>query len=298
MSRSLLAFNTTNRHFILTLFLSHLVWGCVVIGLWAFGQLLPMRPGWSLLFIGLQFYTASQLILAALRLQPEVRSRGFYLIWGLIMITGVWLINRIAPEGGWLLPVAVSRSAVLLLVGTFIGAALARFIKQLWQLVPVCLVMVAADFFSWLKGPTAGFASEIAQYYRTFEGPPPLVDMLLVKMAVPGQVQLLPVFGLSDWIMVVFFAIVARHHQINDNLLGRAGEVLARRGQIGGYLPVAAAALFLAVILAQSTGQFLPALPVIALMMLLWYGVRSMRQRMQSVNRFEDRSNGQERGQK
>ncbi|MEJ2519089.1 MAG: hypothetical protein P8Y91_01915 [Desulfuromonadales bacterium] len=95
MSRSLLAFNTTNRHFILTLFLSHLVWGCVVIGLWAFGQLLPMRPGWSLLFIGLQFYTASQLILAALRLQPEVRSRGFYLIWGLIMITG----NSQPPSG-------------------------------------------------------------------------------------------------------------------------------------------------------------------------------------------------------
>jgi hypothetical protein len=74
--------------------------------------------------------------------------------------------------------------------------------------------------------------------------------------------------------MVVFFAIVARRHEINDNLVGSAGETLARQGRIGGYLPVSVAALFVAIVLAQTTGLFIPALPVIALVMLFWYVLR------------------------
>ena len=61
--------------------------------------------------------------------------------------------------------------------------------------------------------------------------------MILIKLALSGQAALAPVFGFSDWIMVVFFAQVAHHHGVNDNLLGPAGESLARLGRIGHYLP-------------------------------------------------------------
>jgi hypothetical protein len=136
--------------------------------------------------------------------------------------------------------------------------------------------MTLADSVSWFSGPTSGFVRQIEHYYRTFDGPPPLIDMVLVKLAFPGSVSLLPVFGISDWIMVVFFAVVAGQHGVNDNLIGGSGESLARRGRIGAYLPVPVVALLLANLLAQLTGRFIPALPVVALVMLSWYGMRHL----------------------
>lgn len=95
--------------------------------------------------------------------------------------------------------------------------------------------------------------------------------MILIKLAFPGATALAPLFGISDWIMAVFFAIVARRHGVNDNLIGTAGASLAQQGKIGRYLPVSVVVLFAATILAQVTGLFIPALPLIALIMLLWY---------------------------
>lgn len=131
-----------------------------------------------------------------------------------------------------------------------------------------------ADFASWLFGPTATFSQQIEQYYLDPVGPAPLIDMVLVKLVFPGVSGLAPVFGISDWIIVVFFAVVAQRHGVNDNLLGTAGEALARQGKIGRYLPVSVAALFVATLLAQFSGLFIPALPLIALIMLLWYLAR------------------------
>jgi hypothetical protein len=186
----------------------------------------------------------------------------------------VWLLHQLSPTTAWQPLFSSFQSALLLLVATLTGAAMARYINKLWEIVPVCLVMTLADFASWLYGPTAGFTQVIQQYYQDPSGPPPLVDMILVKLAFPGAPGLLPAFGISDWIMVVFFAIVAARYEVNDNLLGASGEKQARQGKIGCYLPVSVVALFLAMILAQITGLFIPALPVIALVMMLWYALR------------------------
>jgi hypothetical protein len=161
-------------------------------------------------------------------------------------------------------------------VATVTGAALARYIHRLWEIVPICVVMTLADLASWRYGPTAAFTVQIQEYRLAPTGPPPLVDMILIKLAFPGTTTLAPLFGISDWIMVVFFAIVARRHGVNDNLLGAAGEALARQGKIGRYLPISVVALFVATILAQATGLFIPALPLIALIMLLWYAGRHL----------------------
>jgi len=254
------------------LILSHLVWSGVLLACWAFGQLLGEAPAWwSLVFVALQLFVAAQLLLPALRLHPEERGRVFYLFWGISLLAGIWLLNQLSLPLGCLPLLESLKSGLLMLTATLAGAAMARYVHRLWEVVPVCLVMTLADFVSWLYGPTAFFSQVIEDYYRAPSGPPPLIDMILVKLAFPGPVGMAPVFGISDWIMVVFFAIVARRHGVNDNLLGAAGERLAQRGALGRYLPVSVLALLVAMLLAQLSGLFIPALPVVALVMLFWY---------------------------
>jgi hypothetical protein len=273
-------FSKLNRRLIVLLIASHLLWSIAVFGLWSTGRLIEEpAPWWSGGFIAMQLYAAAQLLLPALLMHPEQRSRDFYFFWGATLALSVWLINQLTPVVAWQPLLTVIKSGLLLLAATVIGAALARYVHRLWEIVPVCIVMTLADLVSWSYGPTAGFTQEIKQYYLAPEGPPPLIDMILIKLALPGPAGLAPIFGISDWIMVVFFAIVARRYEVNDNLLGPSGEKLARQGSIGRYLPVSVAALFVAIVMAQTTGLFIPALPLIALIMLLWYTSRHLRAR-------------------
>ena len=277
--RSYITFSSDNRRQLLLLIGGHLLWSCAVLGLWAGGSLLAAPGTWqSGVFVALQLFVAAQLLLPVLMLRPAERTRRFYLFWGVVLASGIWLLNQF-PVGDWQPLLAVIKSGLLLLAATLVGAVLAGYVRRLWEIVPVCLAMTLADFASWSFGPTAEFTRQIQQYYLDPQGPPPLIDMVLVKLAFPGAVDLAPVFGFSDWIMVVFFVIVARRFRINDNLLGTSGVTLARQGRAGFYLPVSVVALFAATMLAQLTGLFIPALPVIALIMLLWHAVRLLRLR-------------------
>lgn len=279
----LTAFSPSNRRMILLLVCSLLLWCTAVFGLWMSGSLLELaQPWWPGVFLAVQLFGAVQLLLPVLRMEPEQRSRLFYLFWGAVLALCVWLLNQPNPGGLWEPILTVLKSGLLMLAATAVGAVLARYIRRLWEIVPICLAMALADFVSWFSGPTAGFTRAIEQYYRAPEGPPPLIDMVLVKLAFPDPVGLAPVFGISDWIMVVFFAAVASRHGVNDNLLGSSGQALAQQGRSGGYLPVSAAALLVAVLLAQGTGLFLPALPIIALIVLLWYAGRYLLMRRKS----------------
>lgn len=271
---SFATFSKHNQRMIFLLLICHLVWGCALFGLWSTARLIA-APNlcWSGVLVALQLYAAAQLLLPALLLLPEERSRGFYLFWGAALAASIWLINQIPLPEPWSQLLTVVKSSLLLLVATLTGAAMAKFVNRLWEVVPVCIVMTLADFASWLAGPTAGFVRQLEQYYLKPAGPPPLIDMILVKLASPGASDLVPLFGISDWIMVVFFAIVAQRYGINDNLVGRGGETLARQGLIGLYVPVSVVALYVAVVSAQFTGLFIPALPVIAVIMLLWYAL-------------------------
>lgn len=270
-----LTFNKTNRRLILLLIASHLLWSAAIFALGWSGRLLEdATPWWAGVFIALQLFAAAQLLLPALLLDAEARSRSFYLFWGLSLALAIWLSNQLPAAGLGQQLLTAFKSGLLLLVATLTGAALARYIQRLWEIVPICVVMTLADFASWRYGPTAAFTKQIEQYRLSPTGPPPLVDMILIKLAFPGAPGLAPLFGIADWIMVVFFAIVARRHGVNDNLLGASGESLARQGKFGRYLPVSLVALFFAIFLAQATGLYIPALPLIALIMLLWYASR------------------------
>ena len=268
-------FSKANRRQILLLCAGHLFWSCAIFILGVSGRLFESSlPWWSGAFIALQLYAAAQLLLPALRLHPETRTRGFYLFWGMSLALVIWLVNQLPVTGEWQQLLTALKSGLLLLIATVTAGALARYVHRLWEIVPICIVMTLADFVSWLYGPTAAFTAQIEQYRLAPEGPPPLVDMILIKLAFPGTPGLVPLFGISDWIMVVFFAIVAHRHGVNDNLIGASGESLAQQGKTGRYLPVSVVALFATIILAQATGLFIPALPLIALLMLLWYASR------------------------
>ena len=83
---------------ILLLVASHLLWSCAVLGLWSTGSLIePAHPWWSVCFIALQLYFAAQLLLPALLLHPEERSRGFYVFWAIILALSLWLLSQLTP---------------------------------------------------------------------------------------------------------------------------------------------------------------------------------------------------------
>jgi hypothetical protein len=271
---SLTSFNAHNRRQLFNLIALHLLWSMAVLAGWAVSLSLPAANAWwSTVFLMLQLFAAAQLLLPLLRMQPQERGRFFYLFWGGALVFLVWLVNRFAPGGPWQPVAGAFASGLLLLAGALVGISLARFVKRLWEILPLCLVMSLADFSSWLFGPTADFARQIENHYRDPIGPPPLVDILLVKLAVPGAGDLIPVFGVADWIVAVFFVGVAQRHGFNDNLLGTPPFVLSQQQRLGRYLPLSIVALFAAVMLAHSSGLFIPALPLIALVMLIWFGV-------------------------
>jgi len=275
----LFSFSSTNRRLLLLLIGGWLLWSIAVAGLWLLGrQLSSPSYWWSAAFIFVQLYIAVQMLLPALLLEPEQRTRGFYLFWLAGLAVLIWAAHRLPVGGSWSPLLSALKTGLLLFSGTLVGIILARYVKRLWEVLPLALVMMLADFSSWAVGPTAEFARQIEDYYRAPEGPLPLIDMVLVKLTYPGASGLVPVFGLSDWIIVVFFAAVARRYRINDNLIG-PGRDPAQEGP-GLYLPVSVVALFLAILLAHAGETFIPALPLIVLVVALYYVLWILGQRL------------------
>ncbi len=270
MLHRLFSFSITNRRLLILLIAGWSLWSGAVAGLWLLSnQLSSPSDLWSAAFIFAQLYLAVQMLLPALLLEPEQRTRGFYLFWlaGLALL--IWATHQLPLGGSWAPLLSALKTGLLLFSGTLVGVILARYVKRLWEVLPLALVMILADFSSWTVGPTAEFARQIEDYYRAPEGPRPLIDMVLVKLTYPGANGLVPVFGISDWIIVVFFASVARRYRINDNLIGSGSDPM--QTGCGRYLPVSVVALFLAIVLAHARETFIPALPLIVLVVVLYY---------------------------
>lgn len=231
---SLTTFSRPNQRLILLLIAGHLLWSGAIYGLWAVGRLIETATPWLAVgFLALQLCAAAQLLLPVLLLQPEERNRGFYLFWGLILVSSIWLINQIPPDGSWQSLLAVVKSGLLLLVATLIGAALARYVKRLWEVIPIGIAMAMADFASWLFGPTATFSQQIEQYYLDPVGPAPLIDMVLVKLVFPGVSGLAPVFGISDWIIVSSLPLSPSATASTTTCLERPAKHWRARGRSG-----------------------------------------------------------------
>ncbi len=163
----------------------------------------------------------------------------------------------------------VLASANLVVLALLLGNFLVSGLSRPSELVPVCIVMSAADLLSVFAGPSKHMIEGLDIFYRDGRaGTVPWSDFLLVKIAVPGVDHLLPVFGAADVVILAFLIAAAHKFSLDDNLLGRGlGEMTGGRG-VAPWFPAAGAGLAFALLVAHGFNVFLPALPLIALFFL------------------------------
>ncbi len=162
---------------------------------------------------------------------------------------------------------------LLLLFATIIGSWLIEALSKPSEMIPVCFILFAIDIFSVFQGPSKEIAEIIGIYYsKGMTGPPPLVDYLIIKFPAISSATLTPVFGVSDWIIAVFFTSAAMKFDLNDNALSFFYKKSSTVQTI--WLPVGTLGLYLALIIAWITDIFIPALPV---MVLFFLGIMMLR---------------------
>lgn len=146
-------------------------------------------------------------------------------------------------------------TANLLFFACVFGHWLTTPLKRPAELVPLCLIMSFVDVYSVFKGPSKELTSSLASHYSSGQiGPPPMVDFILIKLPMPGQAALMPVFGVADWIVIALLSGAAAKFNLNDNLFGRSGAI---------YVPMGAIGLIVSILAARGLGVYLPALPLI-----------------------------------
>ncbi len=181
----------------------------------------------------------------------------FIYIWGVYLNANLKLLSGIS-------------TANLFFCASLIGAALSSAIKRPGELVPVCITAAIADLISVMKGPSKSMVKDITAYYdQGMEGAPPFIDFILIKAGIPGYEIPVPLFGVTDWILLVLLSSALIRLQMNDNLLASSTH---KRNII--YLPVSAVALFVGLVFAQVTQQFIPAMVFIALFFLVYLIVK------------------------
>ena len=143
---------------------------------------------------------------------------------------------------------------------------MAVVVKRPTEIVPLGVVAALADLFSLFSGPTKHMTKTISAYYESgMAGKTPFVDYLLIKIPLPYADTLVPLFGVSDWIIVVFLTAAANKFDLNDNIIGKkiqASTLLC--------FPVASMGLFLAIVAARVSGIFIPALPFVVVLYLFF----------------------------
>ncbi|MCG8632368.1 MAG: hypothetical protein MI863_00990 [Desulfobacterales bacterium] len=151
-------------------------------------------------------------------------------------------------------------TANLLFFACVLGNWMTWPLKRPAEIVPLCLVVALADLFSVAAGPTKHLAEDLSAFYEGgMAGMPPLVDFLLVKTVVPGREVLMPLFGISDWIIVVFLSSAAAKFNMDDNIWVRGDGRIIR----GLFFPVGCAGLAVSIAAAWLAGLFIPALPFV-----------------------------------
>ncbi len=248
--------------------LFYLLWGMVSFGVFLSGRLLTAGPVAELIFIsaglfGTVLATRAYTVFVEPEILGNTRCRLAWLLSLACIFSIICIVVKVTETRSNIF-MALS-TATLILFASVLGHWLARPLKRSAELVPICLVVSMSDIFSVFSGPTKQFAGTISQYYtQGMEGPAPLVDFFLVKFPLPGHDLFMPIFGITDWIVIVLLSAGAARFELNDNILPTAGR------RFGRYLffPAAGLGLALAVAAARTLNRFLPALPFVAIVFL------------------------------
>jgi len=233
--------------------------------------ILPLSTVFFILLASLS--TAAFMVYAEPSLKRNRVLRHFTVLFTVALGVGLFMLVRHTGNGGAVL--FIIASANLIVFANLIGALIVTPLERPAELILLCVVMSLVDFFSVFAGPTKWIAESVKQYYESgMKGEVPIGDFLLVKIAVPGLGQLVPVFGIADWIIVSFFSAAVVKFGMKDNLFGQGLEVMVKNKRLSMYFPLASLGLVVAVLSAQALGLFLPALPVIAFFFLAYLLVR------------------------
>ncbi|MDQ1268753.1 MAG: hypothetical protein QG618_57 [Thermodesulfobacteriota bacterium] len=170
--------------------------------------------------------------------------------------------------------ITILSTATLVLFACVAGHWLVIPLKRPAEFIPIGFTVALSDMFSVFMGPTRKFAENISDYYREgMTGPVPVVDFFLVKMPMPGNDYFLPVFGITDWVVVVLLSAGALRFGMNDNLFSLAGST-QKQSKSQAFFPVAAIGLVLSIVAARAMSLYLPALPFIVIVFLIAMAVK------------------------
>ena len=233
--------------------------------------LLPVSvPVSFLLFIMLaSFLTQAFIIQEKYFFKNSSAMRCLLLLFTIGLGAGLFIVGRQA--GTSVNFVFILATANLIVFANVIGTWIVTPLSRPAELVSVCVVMSLADILSLLAGPTKNIKGIIEKFYESgMEGAAPLADILVLKFAVPGLKNPVPVFGVADWIIVAFLAASVARFEMDDNLVGISLSEMIKKRRLSFYVPVSAFGLMVAVLFAQVLDIFLPALPVIAVVFLIY----------------------------
>jgi hypothetical protein len=238
-----------------------------------------------IVYLGLSvFMTQVFLVYVDARLDesPPARTALFLFCLGLgLLMYG--LMQDGSRQGGWLQSLTTANLIVLACVtATWMTHPLTRPS----ELVPVCGVVALADLFSVFAGPTRHIIETLTTYYETgMVGPPPLADFILIKISVPGFTAPVPLFGVSDWVILVFLCSALTRFGLSDSLIGSGIIGMKKNRRLSIYLPTPVIGLVMALLAAQISGMFLPALPFMVAVFMVYALIRYPRVR--DLNRHE-----------
>lgn len=260
---------------ILPVFIIYQLWGFASYLFLNFGILLKnngassqyLIPVSIIFFIILaSFITMLFMVYVEKHIEENVPVRCFWLSFTLLIWALFYIFVTIT--GNKINLLYCFSTANLIVFSCILGNWMTTPVKRPVDIVPLCVVVAFSDLFSVFAGPTKYLAESISVYYEGgMQGTPPFVDYILVKIALPGIDTLMPVFGVSDWIIIAFLSAVACKFQMNDNLTGKA---LCRMKKKPGFLffPVASSGLMISIVVAQTTNFFIPALPFVVFVFL------------------------------
>jgi hypothetical protein len=239
---------------------------------WAYGRLptLGANPTLDTLLTAALLLILATLLITTL-INFSQRDTGKRLPWLLLLcLVGAALLialRRCGPLDNVLLTLLIS--SLLLGAAGIIGIFAARGLKRPAELIPVCVVTAWADLCSISAGPTHGFAASIEEFYLDGrQGPAPLVDDLLIKTLIPGIPTPVPLFGVTDWIIVAFLTATLTQLQLTTG--PDLPLTIARLPAKTCTLHVAPLGLWLALATAQVSGHFVPGLLFICMAVLIW----------------------------
>ncbi len=251
----------------------YLVWSLSTFGFQTLGQYLPetARTGLEYIFIlGLIICLAWMTRIYQRQIEPVIGTNTMRrLSWAGSLVLIFVILYLLAGQAGLRNNLITAFStATLVLLACVTGHWLVIPLKRPAEFIPIGMAVALSDIFSVFSGPTKHFAKNISDYYRDgMAGPAPLVDFFLVKMPLPGNDYFMPVFGITDWVVVALLSAGALRFSLSDNVFSLVGSKKTKAAP-RVFFPVAGIGLILSIVAARSFNLYLPALPFIAVVFL------------------------------